>query len=892
MQSKLVHIILFVICLLVISGGQAFAQLNGGSHQIVSTFDFEERDIHFEDIPMFWEKVTGREGFPHYSSGRISSDRKRSGEYSFKLISDGGSIGFEYARRRQVVKPGSDCQVTGFVSLANARDCRAQISCFLTDRLGREIPGSRRLSKLISPADFAGQEWLRVDVYIPGEFPDARFISVGLWLLQKSQWDKSMIGTNVFEQNINAVAWFDDIGIFQLPRVLLKTDQVANVFPAHIEPCVKVELQSAGILDYRANLVITDRENQQIFSESWVLSGIEGEVKVRNLYPGNLPAGLYNTKLEIYSSNILIAVREMKFATLAPLQSGDLEGGYDFGVITMDDFSGTMDEIISLSKNLQTKIIKMPVWRTQDSLCPSILNVTDFDRKLIDLEESRIRLVATFDEVSSDVMSGMDMAGSGLLDVLSQDSKVWQDEIDFILARYALQIPFWQIGPDQNKEMRWDPRIKPVTEKLRDEFNKVVRNTKLSVPLEATNNLNFNDVGTRSITMFVPSAIQPRAIPDYIQTFKSNGLSDVWVTVEPLDARIYREDDMLIDFFKRLIYSVKADCEAVFIPHPWRKREVNANRDIEVDEKFLVFRTISDILSGAVMLGEFQLSHQVPALLFDRNGRGVMVVWDENYDDMAANAPSEFELYLGNRPRTTDMFGNTSYLDLKGEKSVLKLTNWPQIITGIDTEITLLRSTVELEPDVLDASVFSQKTKLRFSNPFKTTIMGQAKVLLDDVSQENWLVEPQSFSIMLKPDQVFETDLKIKFPSSEISGKKLIKLGFRVDADQSYFINVAVPFTIEMKDIDARVFARRVNDTDMYVQMILTNNGTENYSLRTFILLPDGDYDEKSARLEPDTTITRAFLVKDAVQWIGRYVRVGLRDPKGDKRINYQLKIQ
>ena len=883
--------ILYILTVLILSG-TTYAQLNTGGHRTVSAFDFEERDTHFEDLPMFWEKVVGREGFPHYSYGKISTDRKRSGNYSFKLVSDGGSIGFEYAHQRQVVKPGSDCQITGFVSLANARDCRAQISCVLTDRLGREIPESKRYSRLISPADMEGKDWARIDVYIPGEFPEARYVSVGLWLLQKSQWDKSMIGTNVFEQNIDAVAWFDDIGIFQLPRVLLKTDQIANVFPASVEPCIKVELQSAGILDYRANLEVRDRDSNMIFTESWVLSGIEGEVKVRNLYPGNLPAGLYNTKLEIYSSNYLIAIREMKFAKLAPLQSGDLGGGYDFGVITMDDNSGTMNEIINLSKKLQTKIIKLPVWRNLSSPCPSILTVKDFDRKLIDLEESRIRLVATFDQVSSEVMAGMDMAGSGLLDVLSQDSKVWQDEIDFILARYALQIPFWQIGPDQNEDMRWDPRIKRVTQKLRDEFNKVVRNTKLSVPLEATNNLKYDDVGTRSITMYVPSQIQPEAIPNYIQTFKDNGLSDVWVTVEPLDEELYRQDDVLIDFFKRLIYSIKSDCEAVFIPHPWQKREINVSEGIEVDEKFLVFRTIADMLSGAVLLGEFELSHQMPALLFDRNGRGILIVWDENYDDMAAEMPTEYELYLGNRPVTTDIFGNSSYIEKNGNNSVLKLTNWPQIISGIDTEITLLRSSVELDPSVLEASVFSQKAKLRFKNPFKTTIMGQARVLLDEGAQENWMVEPQAFNITLKPGQLFETDMKIKFPSSEISGKKHINIGFNVNADQSYFINVAVPFTIEMKDIDARVFARRVNDTDLYVQMILTNNGTDNYSLRTFIILPDGDYDEKSARLEPETTITRAFLVKDAVKWIGRYIRVGLRDPKGDKRVNYQLKIQ
>ena len=607
----------------------AFGQVNSGGHQIVSSFDFEERDIHYQDIPMFWTKVTNREGFPHYSRGILSEDKCHSGKYSFKLISDGGSVGFEYANNRQVVKPGSDCKVSSYVSLKDARDCRAQVICYLSDRLGREIPESRRYSRLISNADMAGKDWCKVDVYIPGEFPQARFISVSVWLLQKSQWDKTLAGANVFEQNIKAVAWFDDIGIFQLPRVLLKTSKTANVFESTENPCIKVELQSAGILDYRADMVVRDRNEKEIFHEAWVLSGVEGEVKVNEFYMGKLPAGLYKAQLKIYSSDYLVAVREMTFACLGPLQTGNLEGGYDFGILAVDEYSGDIDELIELSKNLQAKIVKMPVWRSVDSRCPSILTVKEFDKRLIELEESRIRLVATFDKVSSEVSSTLDMVGNTLLDVLSQNSKVWQDEIEFILARYALQIPFWQIGPDKAETMQWDPRVKAVAQKLRTEFDKVVRNTKLNVPLEANFDVSFQDVGTRSVTMFVPNSIVPDKIPDYIHNYHNNGLTDVWVTIEPLSEDVYYKDDVLVDFARRLFYAVKTDCEAVFIPHPWKLQEVNAIEGIEVDEKFLVFRTVSDLLSGAVFLGEFEIEHGVPAMIFDRNGQGVMVVWDK-----------------------------------------------------------------------------------------------------------------------------------------------------------------------------------------------------------------------------------------------------------------------
>ena len=82
--------------------------------RIMQTFDFEEREVNYLNLPMYWQKVMGssRDGFPHYSEGRLERERARSGQYSFKLIPDGGSVGFTYDRRRIRIKPGSDFQVT------------------------------------------------------------------------------------------------------------------------------------------------------------------------------------------------------------------------------------------------------------------------------------------------------------------------------------------------------------------------------------------------------------------------------------------------------------------------------------------------------------------------------------------------------------------------------------------------------------------------------------------------------------------------------------------------------------------------------------------------------------------------------------------------------------
>src|SRR5437764_12621715 len=73
----------------------AFAQPAGVS-RVLSTFDFEERRLgNVEDLPMHWGKLEGA-GLPHYVNGRLSTDRARSGKYSFRYDLNGGSLVYRY----------------------------------------------------------------------------------------------------------------------------------------------------------------------------------------------------------------------------------------------------------------------------------------------------------------------------------------------------------------------------------------------------------------------------------------------------------------------------------------------------------------------------------------------------------------------------------------------------------------------------------------------------------------------------------------------------------------------------------------------------------------------------------------------------------------------------
>jgi len=84
----------------------------------LKTLDFEERRLgNPEELPMHWTKVEGP-GMPHYVNGRFSTERARSGKYSFLYELNGGSITYRYDPRQVPVKGGAHFRVPHGRSLA------------------------------------------------------------------------------------------------------------------------------------------------------------------------------------------------------------------------------------------------------------------------------------------------------------------------------------------------------------------------------------------------------------------------------------------------------------------------------------------------------------------------------------------------------------------------------------------------------------------------------------------------------------------------------------------------------------------------------------------------------------------------------------------------------
>lgn len=857
-------------------------------------FDFEERDIHYEDQPMNWTKWAGPgEFYPHYATGRLSTEHQRSGEYSFELQAHGGSVGFEYGRRFIRAPPGSDFHISGYVHFENVRRVRARLSCVLTDRTGREIPGSRCLSELVGPDQEDRDGWAHLEVYVPGSFPNARFIAIAVWVLQESQWSQEAdADASIFQPDVRAIAWFDDISIYQLPRVVLSTDQPGNVFGADDTPRLQVEVEGVSHLDYQIRLRVSDVTGNVMQDEKWILVGVEDTVRVKTMELPQLGPGLYHARMDIVSGGASVAARELSFLKTAPL-SGDLTTrGSGFGLLLLDDKVGSLDTGIELVRAANARLIKLPVWRAHEDQPGSIFSEPDFDRQLLKLPQYDIQVVATFSEVPDSLWLKMRSKRRTVLDMLSQEAELWVPQVASVLARYARQIPYWQIGPDTRSENQyWEPRIGNVVEAMRKEFQELVGYTVLAVPLSSMFDVDHEQVRTDYVALNVSAAIEPQQVAAYLEDWRSRGLKHIWVTIETLDSDVYLREEVLADFAKRVAFAKKGGAEAIYINHPWVCAISNARVTYKPTEFLLVFRTLADHLGGLRYVGQFDLTDDVPALIFDLDGTGCIFTWRRGRERDGGES-RELDVYLGENVQMIDLFGNVTPLPSKAGVSRVRVGSLPIMLSGIDTRLARLQASLKLTPSALDGSVSRQRVKLSFVNPFGTSISGRVRFRVGPDYRNNWAMEPGYFNFMLRTDETLEKEVIITLPRNEIGGEKRLELSLIIDAGRSYRLRAAIPLEIRLKGVEVSVFARRLGARNLLVQLVVTNTSQKEVSLNSFVDLPDGDRIERViSRLQPGASASKSFPIPDAVEWLGEFLRVGLYDPRGVKRINYHVQI-
>lgn len=871
------------------------------------SIDFEERALgNMEELPMHWLKVEGR-GLPHYVNGRLSTDRARSGQYSFRFDLNGGSLIYRYDPRQIPVQVGAHYRVLAYVQTTPLPHARARITAYFTDIDRRPIVSSIEHSELYAQAADQKDQWHELSVRLSADNPEAAYLCVELELLQPSYYQPKVLGARtLFPQDIRGSAWFDDVSVAQVPHVELFTRAPGNIFRRDTPLGLVVRVNDRFTDDLSAQLRVSDAGGNEVYQWSGALD-MRG---VQTVGPGtrqaqmplpDLPAGWYRATLGIQSGGRQLGDKSLQFVRLADSAAVRPDGR--FGVIATDLPPQGWDTLPRVLPYLAAGRVKLALWGPEVDI--QNIDAGAFDSLLEQLSGLGITptgcLIAPPPEVADKI------GGDDWRNLLTAPRDQWQPQLAQLIARNANHLDRWQLGADGTSEFVRDPAMRQVYDMVYAQFAKLVPYPDLAMPWPAWYELGAGQsVGT--VALSVPTFVLPEQLPLYIRDSGSgfmgsadagaptaNGQSRLSLSLQSLDAAKYGRQTRIRDFVERIVYALAAGARRIDVPLPLTLREQDKQAIWQPDEMFVVLHTVLGTLSGATYQGKVPIAQGVDAFLFDRGGKGMLVLWDKS----SATQIKQLPLRLGERPVRLDVWGNaTPLLSAAKQDSqanpddtdslMVDLGPMPVFLLDIDGKLAQLRASVGIDRPLLESSFEPHRRHLHFTNPYPQAISGTVKLL----APPGWNINPPTSVFNLNPGETFDRELTIEFPYNSFAGTKTIEAQFNVQADRQSSFTVPITLRLGLSDVGMRSLALR-DGHDVIVQQIISNYGEAPINYSAFAIVPDQARQERLVtNLAPGKTVIKRYRFSNVNIPAAAHIRVGIKQISGTRILNEELEIR
>jgi len=464
------------------------------------------------------------------------------------------------------------------------------------------------------------------------------------------------------------------------------------------------------------------------------------------------------------------------------------------------------------------------------------------------------------------------------------DESLWRPQLAALIARHANHLDRWQLGADGSELFVTDPEMRSVYARVYREFANLVNQPDLAMPWPAWYQMEGELPAT--VALYLKPEVLPSQIPLYVQDLRSHEGQKLSLFIQPVDRATYGREAEIRDLAERVIYALAADATRIDLKLPFDVDEHGVKQPTEL---FIIVRTILNTLAGASYRGKVPLAEGLEGFLFDRNGQGIIAVWDRG----GGAQVKKLAINLGDEPYRVDLWGNVTPL-LRGDReraggnTDIEVGPMPVFLVNVDGPLAQLRASVAFDNPLLESSFKPHVRKLRFRNPYRQAISGSFKLR----APVGWVVNPPTATFSLNPDEVFEREISIEFPYSSFAGEKTITADFTVQADANSTFSVPIAVKLGLSDVGLQTLALR-DGTDVIVQQMITNYGNRPIDYSAFATVPGLARQERLVtNLAPGRTTIKKYRFAGAKFSSGIRVRSGIKELDGTRILNDEVEIR
>lgn len=848
---------------------QGIADYERDPDRIVKSFDFNERaEGNLEDIPKYWEPLAAKE-FAHFAYGQFDFDDGHDAPPSFRLVSEGRSVAYQYLGGATRVRAKSEYRITGYIKPSRLQYGRACLSANFLNARGEPIDGIFSRSRFVAGTDTDG-EWVRVDFYLPAAPPQAYTIGLVAWVLQDSEWNTEKRSRRYIpHKDVFGSALFDDITIYTLPRVELSSTGLGNVLTGSPQEALRALVADNGESSLRAKLSIFAVDGGLV--ETHPIDVAMGSTVEPTRVPiHHLAPGLYAAQIDVTDQDDVVISRRLRFLRLPPDERVDRPIVTTFGIVLTPDGRAPYDTEFALLQKLGIGAVKLPVWSGRPDEDESPEQRRALGKYLQELAKNGYDVTAVLAGPPAPIVRAGGRFTRPLIDLLADEPSAWEDHLAAVAAPYASIFRSWQIDSDDDTRAFPPETLTLAIQHFHDAIRRYIHTPAVAYPTNPHVDLGSDAPRLDETTIRLDPSIDLDDYDALVTARRNSTTGRVHAYVPTTPASTYRREAEIADWARSILTARHAGAETVYTSQLWSVRRTVAQPVIEPSEKYLVLRTIARRLGHATPGPKLDVADGVTALAFRNGDEAVIAAWDE----LAFHGPRSHVLQLGANPSHTDLWGGKMPIKrLPDGRHEVELGPTPTIIRHVEPWVVDLQAAVRLTPHQIDSGREGQRFQLEIPYRGDRGVTGTIELKLP----EGWEAEPHRFEFSVMPQRMEHRTIDVQIPHSAAAGVRTIVAALTT-ADRQTYMEVPLEVSVDLSDVDVSGMAVIEGDV-LKLRHVVTNRSNSILSFRGSASVPGRERKYRPfTNLRPGDSQTVEYRFDQASDLIGRAVRLDLRE--------------
>ena len=852
--------------------------------RLLKRYDFEEAEQAPYTMPFdFYRFIAPDKGFPRFGSMQLSRTAAHSGRWSFMFELDGGSLSARVPTAVIPVLPGGDYSVSAWVRTDHLDRAVAHVVAQLYDAEHRPIAGSRATS----PPLQTGGRWQHVSIDVYGDSDAAADLVLELEVLQPQLLADGPVDRPQLD-DLAGRAWFDDIEVWQQPRIELSTSVPGNVIVRPSVPTLQVLVRDPTTEHLTVRLLILDLDGRTVHEQVYDLG--RGSWR-HTLRMDDIDDGWYRAVVEVHNPDRIVGVRRLDFVVLGTQDTThhlDRRLGVVLGPPTT---SASTEMLRRLVKHLGVANVMLPVPSQSAALNPDG-GRSPVHRAGQEMLDRGVELTIALPGLSRDLTDPATLDRFRVRELIKG-----REGLTDLFMSFGLAVPRWLLTPGNDGALAptalgsavllSDEQLRTMVDSVAGALADFVPDPVVLVPWSAEYDLAPLPA-PHGYWIDIPSFIGPQVLADFAARWPI-GTRPVYTTIQRLDPELYAPDQRVEDLMLRALWGLRAGLPRMAITEPWSRRGPRGS--IVPDPSFPVWRALADRLDGRRFAGVLPVADGVRCWILTGPdpGETTLVAWNEHADP--SDAVLSMMLAEG-AVQAVDAFGNRREVAPIGGVHEIPLRRRPLFIEGVDAGLVGFRAAFRITPDYLPARHQVHEGEVVLGNPWGITITGTIRLK----PPSGWRITPRIHRFSIPPGGQAKLPINMVFTQRLLTGVAFAEAEVELIADREYRLRLLAPLEVGLRDLEFtahwRIADDRAESTDLVITETVTNTGTRTVNLTAYVSAPGLSPQRRSiSGLGPGETAVRSFRLADGKRLLsGRRVRLGVIAQDG-ARLNRELEI-